>query len=242
MSSENGFSEKSINRLLKDLKQIMKNPLTDNGIYYNHSEVDIYKGYALIIGPEDTPYENGYYLFEFIFPTDYPFSPPKVVFCTNNGVTRFNPNLYRNGKVCLSILNTWKGEQWTSCQTISTILLTLTTVFNNNPLINEPGYSENNASCKPYRDSVEFMNYKTAILDIVSKKILPVQFDNFYVIIKEHFDKNCEKILKKICDLKNSENNNKYITLGTYNMKTNINYGELEKMFNKFLESLNKLK
>ena len=27
-----------------------------------------------------------------------------------------------------------------------------------------------------------------------------------------------------------------------YNMKTNINYGELEKMFNKFLESLNKLK
>jgi ubiquitin-protein ligase len=237
MENKNKVLEKSSNRLLRDLKQIMKNPLTDNGIYYHHSETEIYKGYALIIGPEDSPYENGYYFFEFSYPENYPFSPPKLKYCTNNGMTRFNPNLYRNGKVCLSILNTWQGEQWTSCQTISTILLTLITVFNNNPLVNEPGYSENHPRCKPYRDSVEFMNYKTAILDIVSKKLLPIQFDNFYVIVKENFDKNREKILKKISELKKSENNNKCITLGNYDMKTNINYDELEKQFNNFLNN-----
>ena len=61
---------------------------------------------------------------------------------TCDGATRFHPNLYRNGKVCLSILNTWKGEQWTSCQTIRSILLTLITLFHNKPLLNEPGFTE----------------------------------------------------------------------------------------------------
>ena len=177
---ENTISSYTVKRLIKDIRNINKNPLTDNGIYYHHSETNIYEGYALIIGPEDTPYEDGYYLFKFLYPDNYPFSPPKVVYYTNNSNTRFNPNLYRNGKVCLSILNTWKGEQWTSCQTISSVLITLITVFNNNPMINEPGYSENHHYCKPYRDSIEFMNLKTAILDIVSKKLLPSIFYIFY--------------------------------------------------------------
>ena len=32
-----------------------------------------------------------------------------------SGTVRFNPNLYQNGKVCLSLLGTWSGgvdEQW----------------------------------------------------------------------------------------------------------------------------------
>ena len=50
------ISKDTINRLLKDVKQIMKNPLYDNGIYYQHDEEDMLKGYALIVGPSDTPY------------------------------------------------------------------------------------------------------------------------------------------------------------------------------------------
>jgi ubiquitin-conjugating enzyme E2 Z len=54
------------------------------------------------------------------FPEDYPSSAPHIVFCTTNGgKTRFNPNLYSDGKVCLSILGTWRGEsgeQWSSVQ------------------------------------------------------------------------------------------------------------------------------
>ena len=81
-------------------------------------------GYALIIGPKDTPYAYGNFLFKFLFPYDYPHTPPKVTYHTNDGYTRFNPNLYKSGKVCISLLNTWKGEQWTGCQTIKSILLT----------------------------------------------------------------------------------------------------------------------
>ena len=55
----------SIIRLAKDVKSIMKNPLHNNNIYYSHDEENIYKGYALIIGSEGTPYDAGFYFFEF---------------------------------------------------------------------------------------------------------------------------------------------------------------------------------
>ena len=87
-------------RLLRDVADIMKNNLASQGIYYIHDEENILKGYAMIFGPKDTPYENGVYFFDFNFPSNYPYSPPKLTYLTNNGTTRFNPNLYRNGKVC----------------------------------------------------------------------------------------------------------------------------------------------
>ncbi len=67
----------------------------------------------LITGPADTPYEGGYFLFDMMLPSDYPAQSPKVHFLTTgSGRVRFNPNLYNNGKVCLSLLGTWSGEAW----------------------------------------------------------------------------------------------------------------------------------
>ena len=61
--------------------------------------------HAMITGPFETPYEGGLFHFFVRFPPNYPFSPPRVKFLTTGGGTvRFNPNLYQNGKVCLSIL------------------------------------------------------------------------------------------------------------------------------------------
>ena len=59
----------------------------------------------MIAGPEDTPYENGLFLFDVYFPMLYPAVPPEVFF---RAVTpRLHPNLYEDGKVCLSLLGTW---------------------------------------------------------------------------------------------------------------------------------------
>ena len=120
--------KETMKRLLLDVKEMIKTPLYDQGIYYKHSEKDILKGYAMIIGPEDSLYQGGFYFFRFEFPVNYPHSPPVVIFLTNDFETRMHPNLYKKGKVCLSIINTWKGEQWTGCQTIKSILL-ITSIF-----------------------------------------------------------------------------------------------------------------
>ena len=57
----------TVMRLLQDIKDIIKNPLDEQGVFYKHDEEDMLIGRALIIGPKDTPYENGFYFFKFQF-------------------------------------------------------------------------------------------------------------------------------------------------------------------------------
>lgn len=64
---------------------------------------------AVIVGATKTPYEDGLFAFDFFLPADYPSSPPQVYFWSYGD--RLNPNLYDNGKVCLSLLGTWSGDQ-----------------------------------------------------------------------------------------------------------------------------------
>jgi len=174
------------------------------------------------------------------YPTDYPHTPPKVKYCTNGNDVRFNPNLYKCGKVCVSLLNTWRGEQWTSCQTISTVLLTLCTILCKDPLLNEPGVSKHHLDMKNYTDIIEYSNINVAICDIISKN--PNVYHNFFEIfesiVKENFIKNYDKLLS-FCENKNNASefiNNPVITTGFYNMKIKIDY---EKVIEKLKQNKN---
>jgi len=223
-------SKETISRLLKDVKQILKNPLTENGIYYIHDDTDMMKGYALIIGPSDTPYFGGNYFFELNYPADYPHSPPKVKYWTNANNIRFNPNLYVCGKVCVSLLNTWRGDQWTSCQTISTVLLTLCTLLCSDPLLNEPGVEKTHNDMSSYNEIIEFANIDVAVCDIIEKKqsVFMPFFENFYPFIKENFIKNYEKLLE-IANTKNEEFKNQVVKFktGYYSMNVNVDYNKV---------------
>lgn len=241
MSNNKGAKSKldsNKKRLLKDVVDIMKHPLHADGIHYFHDESNFQKGYAIIFGPKDTLYENGIYFFDFNFPNDYPFSPPKLTYLTNNGKTRFNPNLYRNGKVCISILNTWRGEQWTSCQTIRSVLLTLTTLFHNKPLLNEPGIKETHRDFNNYNTIIQYRNLETAILRVALQKLLPPQFTAIFSIIKTHLIENKQKIIENIKNFKEQEKEARVICCGTYNMRCNINY---EKLYEDMLVALAQL-
>ena len=69
----------------------------------------------MIRGPEKTPYEDGLFFFDFQLSAEYPKAPPLchyISYCSD----RLNPNLYEDGKVCVSLLGTWSGkgtEVWT---------------------------------------------------------------------------------------------------------------------------------
>lgn len=112
------------------------------GIFIRHasSRPDMLK--ALIIGPVDTPYENGLFEFDIFCPMDYPYGPPRVKHrTTGGGRVSFNPNLYSDGKVCLSLLGTFAGQPWIPNQ--STLLQVLVSIqsmiFCDKPFFNEPG-------------------------------------------------------------------------------------------------------
>lgn len=215
MSKTIVISKETTSRLLMDIKQLIKNPLDDHGIFYCHDDKDLLKGYALIIGPKNTPYFGGFFFFELNFPPTYPYAPPVVNFKTNNGYIRFNPNLYTCGKVCLSILNTWDGEPWTACQNISTVLLTLCSILNESPLVNEPGVSSTSGDCQPYNKSVEYETINFAICDMITYKPFSKIFEMFNDVIISSLKKNYDELigivetnLKKYSCENNSNNSN----------------------------------
>ena len=130
----------AVRRITLDMKRVLE--MADSGLFWIQDEADIAHGWAVVCGVSDTPYYGGAFCFEVRFPDNYPFSPPTFTYLTNDGKVRFNPNLYKNGKVCLSLLNTWNGEQWSGIQSLSSILQNIqATVLHGEPLRNEPAYS-----------------------------------------------------------------------------------------------------
>ncbi|XP_077315919.1 ubiquitin-conjugating enzyme E2 Z isoform X2 [Lithobates pipiens] len=109
-------SAQCVLRIKRDIMSIYKEP--PPGMFVVPDPHDMTKIHALITGPFDTPYEGGFFLFLFRCPPDYPIHPPRVkLMTTGNSTVRFNPNFYRNGKVCLSILG--RDTQETARTTMS---------------------------------------------------------------------------------------------------------------------------
>ena len=224
----------SLRRLLRDIKHIMTSPLHSEGIYYHHCEEDMLKGYAMIIGPEDTPYYGGYYFFKIVYPTNYPHSPPTFTYCTQGDNIRFHPNFYKSGKVCVSILNTWKGEQWNSCQTIASVLLTLMTLFTKNPLLNEPGVTIRNKDVETYNKIITYKNVEVAMLHLLTKKKNYYQewFNIFEQNIHTHFINNYNNIEKWIKSNFDSDTHETICT-NIYGMRCDLTHRKLIDYFNK---------
>lgn len=243
-TTEGVISKETLRRIISDISTIVKNPLHDNGIYYEHDEVNILKGYVLIIPQsENTPYQYGNYLFSIDFPQNYPYSPPKMTYLTNNGKTRFHPNLYRNGKVCLSLLNTWKGEQWTSCNTLSSILLNIATLFTNDPFLHEPGITENHESFDDYTKVIEYQNCSTSIYEVLTDSkfmnFVGCAGESFKKVIHDNYIKHKDEIIKKVQNYAYSSNYTLMIDIPFYKMYDE--YLDYNKLYVKLKEYNEKL-
>ncbi|KAM3419260.1 hypothetical protein BST61_g5198 [Cercospora zeina] len=141
----NSNTNGAIARITREIAMAKKS--TDLSIAVACRDSDVRNVRALIVGPPETPYEFGFFEFDMKFPKDYPIKSPHVrCITTNNGRTRFNPNIYAEGKVCLSILGTWRGqpgEEWSSAQGLESVLISIQSLMSSNPYENEPGYETN---------------------------------------------------------------------------------------------------
>lgn len=106
---------------------------------------------AAVQGGSGTPYEYMFCFFTITLGNDFPDSPPDVQFDAR-GHGAVNPNLYANGKVCLSLLGTWNSsessERWQPFYSnILQVLLSIQAlVLHSLPYVNEPGFTGEQAS------------------------------------------------------------------------------------------------
>uniref|UniRef100_A0A182RXB8 UBC core domain-containing protein n=1 Tax=Anopheles funestus TaxID=62324 RepID=A0A182RXB8_ANOFN len=100
---------------------------------------------VMIEGPKKTPYEDGLFLFDIQLGMDYPRAPPLchyISYCSD----RLNPNLYEDGKVCVSLLGTWSGkgtEVWGPSSTLLQVIVSIQgLILVAEPYFNEAGYEK----------------------------------------------------------------------------------------------------
>lgn len=211
---------------ISDTEQIIV--IEEDGAYLYVNNFDITSLKALVIGPKDTSYEDGFYVFDIKIPDTYPFEPPSVKHLTTDGRVRMNPNLYEGGKVCLSILGTWSGPAWSSLMNISVVLNYLRMIMNEDPLRNEPGYSDpdkNKDKAAEYNQYVAHENMRYAILEVHHVNKFPV----FRIIIDDLFEKKKEKFITKVT--KNSESIPKKKLTTTYGHTLNIDWIQILSKF-----------
>ena len=129
-------------RVMKEHK-IMQSSLPD-GIFVRtwESRLDLLR--VLIVGPFATPYEFAPFVIDLHFGLQFPTSAPNAFFHSwTGGSGRINPNLYEEGKICLSLLGTWdageRNEEWSSKRsTVLQILVSLMGLV----LVKEPYFSK----------------------------------------------------------------------------------------------------
>jgi ubiquitin-conjugating enzyme E2 O len=138
-------------RAQKEHKILQSSGAIPGGVYVRtwESRLDLFR--VLFVGPQETPYAAAPFIIDIYLPTDYPQAPPQAFFHSWSGesglggVGRVNPNLYEDGKICLSLLGTWEGnkvEGWNPAKStvLQVIVSLLGLVLVREPYFNEAGY------------------------------------------------------------------------------------------------------
>ncbi|CAH1773453.1 unnamed protein product [Owenia fusiformis] len=160
---------------------------------------------AMITGPEGTPYSGGCFTFDIFFPFAYPKAPPLVnLQTTGGGTVRFNPNLYNCGKVCLSLLGTWEGQQGETWNEITSTLLQVLVSIQSlilvpEPYFNEPGYEQEIGTDAGKRHSAEYnADVRTNTIKWGMINQLQNPSEGFSDVIKSHFYLKKDRILEEV--------------------------------------------
>uniref|UniRef100_A0A8C4I055 (E3-independent) E2 ubiquitin-conjugating enzyme n=1 Tax=Dicentrarchus labrax TaxID=13489 RepID=A0A8C4I055_DICLA len=156
---------------------------------------------ALIKGPTRTPYEDGLFLFDIQLPNIYPAVPPLFRYLSQCS-GRLNPNLYDNGKVCVSLLGTWIGkgtERWTSKSSLLQVLISIQgLILVNEPYYNEAGFDSDRGLQEGYENSRCYN--EMALIKMVQSmtQLLQNPVEVFKQEIQEHFASNGWRLVHRL--------------------------------------------
>ncbi|ORY39250.1 hypothetical protein LY90DRAFT_510748 [Neocallimastix californiae] len=226
INNDNNVFSKSFYKTIMKEHKLLSTDLPEEGdiiVAAFSSRLELLR--AIIFGPKDTIYEGAVFMFDICIPGDYPYSPPLVhYYSLTVGMGKLNPNLYEDGKVCLSLLGTWHGkdetEEWTSNSNILQVLLSIQGLVLGVqlPYFNEAGYdklmenSEENFTANYYNErafylSVHTINQTLNLLNLSNESIFEIFRD--YIINYYYSGKHMLKYINEKCKeiIKNSEKN-----------------------------------
>ena len=166
-----------------------------SSVFLRHDPDRFDRQRAVIVGPEGTPYAGGAFVFDVYFPAGYPASPPMLnLDTTGGGRVRFNPNLYADGKVCLSLLGTWHGgaleEKWDpKTSTLYQVLVSVQgLILVDDPMFNEPGFDglrgtpEGRKKSAAHNEEIRLHTVRHAMIDHLKKPRSGVA-----EVVRQHF-------------------------------------------------------
>lgn len=186
-----------------------------NDDYFVHFENDnLTSFHAYVIGTSETLYAHKFIKLRFDIPDKYPLVPPKATFIQHSG-GRLHPNLYVEGKVCLSILGTWPGEKWAFAMTIETVLITIRSLLDNSPYKHEP-HQKDNPSFNQY---VQYMSWKSLLLDYFNNERDSIAKE----FLQRHIAKNGTNMINELQRQVKANVGLKHLK-SPYIQTTNINY------------------
>ncbi|CAG9997695.1 unnamed protein product [Clonostachys byssicola] len=102
-------------RLMRDFKRMQTDPPA--GVSASPVPDNVMTWNAVIIGPADTPFEDGTFRLVMQFEEQYPNKPPQVKFISQ----MFHPNVYATGELCLDILQ----NRWSPTYDVAAVLTSI---------------------------------------------------------------------------------------------------------------------
>ncbi|KAA0203163.1 hypothetical protein HAZT_HAZT004375 [Hyalella azteca] len=161
--------------------------------------MDLYS--VMIRGPAKTPYQDGLFFFDFQLSADYPHAPPLcnyVPYCSD----RLNPNLYEDGKVCISLLGTWSGkgtEVWTHRSNLLQVIVSIQgLILVSEPYFNEAGYERQKGSQQGHENSRMYNEMVLLKLIQATARMLQNPPSVFKEEILEHFNANAGNLISRL--------------------------------------------
>ncbi|KAI8629671.1 UBC-like protein [Xylariaceae sp. FL1651] len=154
-----------------------------------------------IVALDDSVYKHKLVKLEFNIPPEYPMVPPKVNFRQHTG-GRIHPNFYPEGLVCLSILNTWAGNDWTPTYTIHTVISSIRALFDNDPYRYEPGEEDGpkNQENAEYNEFVQYASWRPLLIDYLKEETSEPAKAFLKNFVREHSDSIMTELAKQAAD------------------------------------------